>query len=235
MQYLDYYFSCHTGAGQGGSAGHALDYELEYCIGGKASDRENLEKTVKELLLLREAGNFATIMQDTGKQAVALEIAAAAVGFTGIAPLVQAVKIGILMAWSYIESIQDVRILLKGGSVPLIKKPSEWKSDISVGTRALEKKAEKEEAERGFSYREYLLILLLLKSEKTLAYRAMDVIEQNIRLLPGKEKFRMDFQAYKIRAAGLYTAQPMFLSFVSAGHKVDGAYGFAAEREASYL
>ena len=43
IQYLNTYFSCQSGAGAGGGDSHALDYELEYCIGGKETDSQNLE------------------------------------------------------------------------------------------------------------------------------------------------------------------------------------------------
>lgn len=235
LQYLNHYFSCQTGQGKAGGKSHALDYELEYCIGGEASDYENLEQVVKELLLIREAGNFATIMQDSGKKALALEIATAAVGFTGLAPLIEAVKIGILLSWSYIESIQDVHCLLSGGKVSLVKKTSEWKTDVSLGTGTLEEKAGKKEDEGGLDYREYLLILLVLVNEDTLVYRAMDIVEKNVRMLPGAESFCMDHQIYSVIADGLYTSEPLFLGFVSVGRKVDGIYHFNVRKQMSYL
>lgn len=234
LQYLNHYFSCGTGAGKGGSESHALDYELEYCIGGKGTDRENLERTVKELLLIREAGNFATIMQDSGKQMLALDIATAAVGFTGIVPLIQAVKIGILLAWSYIESILDVRSLLAGGSVSLIKDVSEWKSDISLGEEALDAKTKKTEEKEGLNYREYLQILLFLVSEDVLVYRAMDVVEHNMRLMSGKENFRMDHMIHAVLAEGLYAASPLFLGFITSVKTSDGTYHFNESQQFSY-
>lgn len=235
LQYLNHYFSCQAGPGKGGSESHALDYELEYCIGGKETDRENLEQTVKELLLIREVGNFATIMQDSGKQALALEIATAAVGFTGIAPLIQAVKIGILLAWSYIESILDVRNLLAGGTVSLVKDVTEWKSDISLGEKSLEEKTKKAEEKEGLSYREYLQILLLLVKEDVLVYRAMDVVEHNMRMEPGKENFRMDNMIYAVQAEALYGASPLFLGFVTSVKISDGMYHFNGSQQFSYL
>ncbi len=234
LQYLNYYFSCYTGAGEHGGKTHALDYELEYIIAGKETDIKNLEKVVKELLLIREVGNFATILQDGKKQALALEMAAATIGFTGIAPLVEAVKLGILLAWSYMESIMDLRSLLAGGTVPLIKKPSDWKSDVTLGWKALGQKPEKTEEENGWGYREYLLLLLALVRENTLVYRAMDVVEQNLRQMPGGEKFRMDCQIYRVEAEGLYTSQPLFLGFVTVGGKADGVYHFQKSQRFSY-
>lgn len=235
LQYLNRFFSCQAGRGKAGGETHALDYELEYCIGGEASDSENLEQVVKKLLLIRETGNFITIMQDNTKKALALEIATAVVGFTGLPPLIEAVKIGILLSWSYIESIQDVRCLLSGGKVSLVKKTSEWKTDVSLGTETLEEETGEEEDEEGLDYREYLLILLVLVNEDTLVYRAMDVVEKNMRLLSGRENFHMDYQIYSIKANGLYTAEPLFLGFVTLGRKVDGIYHFSVEKQVTYL
>ncbi len=222
LQYLNYYFSCETGEGKVKDQEHALDYELEYCIAGNSSDQENLEKTVKKLLLIREAGNFATIMQDGKKQALALEIATAAVGFTGIPPLIQAVQIGILLAWSYIESILDVRCLLSGGKIPLVKQITDWKSDVSLGGEVLkEKKEQAQNQEQGLDYREYLQVLLLLVPEDILVLRAMDVIEHNIR--QENPFFRMNHQIHGMQIEGLYRAQPLFLGFLT-GVKVKTDY-----------
>lgn len=233
VQYLNRYFSCGSGSAKKGGEAHALEYELEYCVAGRSSDYENLEKTVKELLLIREAGNFTTIMQDSKKQALALEIATAAVGFTGVTPLIYAVKIGILLAWSYVESILDVRCLLSGGRVALVKAVSDWKSDVSVGEKVLNKKAEKTESrEDGLDYREYLQILLLLVREETLAFRAMDIIEHNMALK--QKSFRMDCQIHGVQAVGVYTASPLFLGFITAQKADDGSYHFRGQGSLLY-
>ena len=76
--------------------------------------------------------------------------------------------------------------------------------------------------------------LLVLVNEDVLVYRAMDVVEKNIRLLPGEENFRMDHQIHSVRAECLYTSEPLFLGFVSVGRKVDGIYHFSAEKQMSY-
>lgn len=233
LQYLNAYFSCQAGSGTKGCSSHALDYELEYCIGGKGTDRQNLEQTVKKLLLLREAGNFATIIQDSGKQALALEMATAAVGFTGIPPLIQAVQIGILLSWSYIESVLDVRCLLAGGKVPLIKEASEWKSDVSLGQKALEENTGQQE-ERGFDYREYLQILLLSVKEDLLVARAMDIMEQNIRMLPGEDNFSMDHMIQGMEAETVSGADSMFLGLITSVKMKDGMYHFSSRWQFFY-
>ncbi len=232
LQYLDTYFSCKTGVGKLGSSEHALDYELEYCVSGKSSDQENLEKAVHKLLLVREAGNFTTILQDGKKRALAMEIATAAVGFTGIVPLIQAVQIGILLAWSYLESILDVRCLLSGGSVALVKSVTDWKSDVSLGEEGLKQQKEEEGQDEGLNYREYLQLLLLLVQEESLVCRAMDVMEQNIRLK--KPAFRMDHQIYGMRLEGLYNARPMFWGLITGVKDKNGMYHFRESYSDSY-
>ena len=49
----------------------ALDYELEYILEGKASDRKNLEAVVKKLMLLRFVPNYAYIQTDAAMKAEA--------------------------------------------------------------------------------------------------------------------------------------------------------------------
>ena len=107
--YIQNYFSDYTAEREKGAKEKVLDYEMEYLLAGKESDTENLETVACELLGIREAMNFVTILKDAEKKSLALGIATAAVGFTGIAPLVKAVQIGILLAWAYVESVLDVR------------------------------------------------------------------------------------------------------------------------------
>ena len=123
------------------------------------------------------------------------------------------------------ESVLDVRCLLAGGKVPLIKETSEWQSDVSLGQKALDKSGGQQE-ERGLDYREYLQILMLTVREDTLVCRAMDVMEQNIRLLPGEEKFSMDHMIQGIEAGAVSAAESMFLSLITTVKERDGIYHF---------
>lgn len=230
LQYLNTYFGCQQDVKAGE---HALDYELEYCIGGKEQDLENLEQVLRKILLLREAGNFIAIMQDGEKQALAGNMALAIAGFTGIVPLIEAVKYGILLAWSYVESILDLRCLLAGGKVSLIKKTAEWRSDLfhlkdTMAGGSIQGNQE------GMGYREYLLVLLALTPEKTLVYRSMDMIEQNLRLRPGQGKFRMDTMIAAVKAEAVYTAKGLFFHLFPGKRKWDNTYYLKAEKTMAY-
>lgn len=230
IQYLNQYFYCKANVP---TSEHALDYELEYCIAGKSTDAQNLETVVKKLLLFRESANFITIMKDSQKKSLALEIATALVGFTGIVPLIETVKIGILLAWCYVESIMDLRSLLAGGKVSLIKDGSEWKSDLSHLSKEIAQNTDEAE-EKGLSYQEYLQILLYLTEQEQLTYRAMDVVERNIRLFSGNEAISMDAMVSAVQINATYSANPLFLNVVPMESKINGSYYFRKTQKFSY-
>ena len=58
-----------------------------------------------------------------------------AVGWTGIAPLVTVVDQLLQSAWSLAESLADVRILMDGGRVVLLKSPDEYKKLLTPSTK----------------------------------------------------------------------------------------------------
>lgn len=232
VQYLNQYFSCETDSGK---REHVLDYELEYCIGGNDTDAKNLEVVVKKLLQIRKSANFATIMQDSQKQSIARKMAVAAVGFTGLTPLIKAVQVGILLAWCYIESILDLRCLLAGGKVPLIKDSSQWKSDLFHVQDAVFRGTYSEtEKEKGMDYRDYLLMLLYTTDEQQLTWRAMDIVEKNIRMLSGNEAMRMDAMVSAVQVQAVYSANPLFLTVIPMAQKIDGNYYFYETRKITY-
>lgn len=230
VQYLNQYFSCKT---DNKEQERVLDYELEYCIVGKDSDAQNLEAVAKKLLQIRESANFVTIMQDSQKQSMAMKMAVAAVGFTGFVPLIKAVQIGILLAWCYIESILDLRCLLSGGKVPLIKVSTQWKSDLFHLQETVSESAYAE-VEEGMIYKEYLQMLLYTTGERQLTYRAMDVVEQNIRVFSGNEAMRMDAMVSAVQVQTVYTATPLFLNVIPMAQKIDGNYYFCETRKIAY-
>ena len=73
---------------------HATDplrYQLEYVIGGKNTDQENLKAVVYRLLAAREAANMMYLLQDPTRQAEIHEMAlviCAAIGFPALEGIV---------------------------------------------------------------------------------------------------------------------------------------------------
>lgn len=168
-----------------------LDYQMEYLLAGKGSDVENLKAVVNKLLLFREGANAAYLYGDASKRAE-ISAMAASVAAVMIAPYLKPLlETSILFAWAYIESIQDVKLLLEGGKVPIVKTASDWKTGLnsilhfSGGTVS-------KEGTKGLDYRQYLSMFLVMKKENELLFSMMDVMEMDIRKTDYNENFRMD-------------------------------------------
>ncbi len=172
----------------------AVDYEVEYILEGKESDKENLEAVVKKLLMLRFVPNYAFLQTDSAKKAEAEALAAALCTLFAVPEIIEAAAQMILLAWAYGEAIVDIRSLLKGNKVPLLKSKESWQLQLSslltLGTE--EDKDDGMDTEGGLLYKEYLRMLLFLKEQEQIGARTLDVIEQNLRMQYGQKFFHAD-------------------------------------------
>ena len=178
-----------------------LDYELEYVLAGKDSDKENLESVARKIVLFRFVPNYAYIQTDSEMRAEAETAAMALCTLLAVPAITEAAAQGILMAWAYGESIMDVRSLLNGNRVPLVKSKESWQLQFSklltLGTE--EDRSEGMDDENGLGYSEYLRMLLFLEKKETAALRGLGVIEQNMRKLHGQTYFRADLCVSKMQ------------------------------------
>lgn len=221
--YLDKYYFDFTEKNRD----HALDYELEYMIAGKESDRANLKSVIRRLLLIREASNLAFLETSTAKQEE-VHLIAAALSAAALSPeLEPVIQQGVLAAWAYAESVSDLRILMEGGKVSLIKTEEQWHTQLSNLSGTLYRK-DAGLQKKGLSYANYLQLLLWTTSEKKLAYRAMDLIEKNTGV-------RMDQMVARARCEYTYEAAPLFWKMVTLGNHSPGMYRFEDETEISFL
>jgi hypothetical protein len=175
-----------------------LKYQIEYILAGKDTDWQNLEQVAKRLLRWREAANVLYILNDSGKIAEAEAMALALTAVTLCPELAEPVKYTILFAWAYVESLQDVKTLLRGGRVPLFKTASDWKTGIN-SIKNVRGSLTDDEGGRGLNYKEYIQIMMLLENQETRTFRAMDIMEMDIRQTPGNGSFRLDgcFDTYQ--------------------------------------
>lgn len=164
-----------------------LEYEVEYIIGGKSSDKDNLVYVANRLLLMREAMNIAQILTIPGKAEAIL--GAAELFACGIPFLVPVYQTLFTVGWAYLESMQDVSDLFAGKKVPLWKDANTWKTDLD---NLIKGAANVKEVDTGLDYQDYLRILLALEKEEEKSMRLMDIMEMNIRLVEGYETFQMD-------------------------------------------
>ncbi len=171
--------------------GGALDYEVEYILQGKDSDRDNLEQTLREILLMRETANAAFLFSSNMKgpaQTVGTVIA----GILFMPELAELITAVILFAWAYAESVKDVRILAKGDKVALIKDQNTWNTPFSQLLTYRSSLDSYRSAENGQNYRDYLAGLLLLRNTGKAVWGLADMMEGRIRKTQGNGNFRLD-------------------------------------------
>lgn len=178
----------------------ALQYQLEYILEGKASDVENLKAVVNKLLLLRETANVIYLFSDTAKMAEAEALAVALTAEIPVPGIEQLVKISLVFAWAYAESVYDVRTLLKGGSIPLLKDAETFHYSLSGMLSFAEDEETGIQDTSGIDYEGYLRIFLALEDKSQKTMRAMDIIEMDVRKCPGNAYFRLDACVDRIQA-----------------------------------
>lgn len=171
-----------------------LDYELEYLLEGRGGDRENMEAWLRRLVLARTTVNYLLLSKDAEKSQAAYNLALAALGVTGLEPLVEAARQFILLGWGYEEALVDVRILLDGGSVSLWKGREEF--SISFGeifTFSKELVKEKSRIRRagkpagGMDYEKYIRLFLGFKKGEKRREAAWHLIKENMELRYGEK------------------------------------------------
>lgn len=220
-----------------GDAGKALDYELEYIVSGKDSDRENLKQVALDILGMREGMNFLYLLSCTEKRQTAQALATAILSAYPVAEVANiAVMLGILAAWAFAESVLDVRTLLAGGKISWFKTDEDWtlgienmSAIVSNGLRA------KEASALGQDYNDYIQTLLYTKLNRTLNYRTMDVIENQIHQKQGYELVKMDHMIISLKARFDYDASTVFSDFVSIGGGNLSGYNYYRYFEDTYL
>lgn len=163
----------------------------EYIFAGEKSDAENMKRVIKKLLSMREGLNLLSIYRDGKKSAqldaYAMELAAA----IALPQLQPAVKVVLASCWAFAESIQDVKILLAGGKIPMIKPAAAWQSDCRAMTKVIGMKAQTDKNQNGLSYRDYLLLLLISQNRKEQIGRTLDMVEYKIR--QSAPEFHIDY------------------------------------------
>lgn len=170
----------------------ALTYEQEYLLLGNSTDKENLSSVIARIVLIRSILDFVSLLKDKAKYTEAKAAAAVMVGFTGLPILISITQMVILLIWAFAEALVDTSAIMMGKEVEILKKSTVLNfTDLFLLNRAfIQKKAtQMVNASQSnktkvltLSYKDYLRIFLLFKKKETLAYRSMDLIQENLRL-----------------------------------------------------
>lgn len=168
-----------------------LLYEQEYLLNGKKRDRDNLHQMVKKLIGIREGMNLLSILGDSEKRSEARLLAASLTGAASATPITDIVAFFIMGVWAFAESVEDVRTLLRGERVPLIKDSSDWKLDLDELFHFVDNQEEIHDSggKTGLDYSQYLNGFFLIQDPAQRNERMLDMMQYN---LSRKQKsFRM--------------------------------------------
>jgi len=152
----------------------ALDYQLEYLLHGYKSDENNLLATAKELVLLRLGFNVAHILTNQDKINTISSIANTCLIIPALPIIIETL---LIVLWALSESVIDVRNLLSGKNVPLIKSADDWNLPINALLDFDYESPSVSNNSDGLSYDQYLEMLLFSRKLNTLAVRTMDLIQ----------------------------------------------------------
>lgn len=165
-----------------------LSCQLEYVVCGEAADYENVLEVWKRIFGWRFKDNLSCAKADINLCTEA-ETAAYALPVVRLRPeFREPVAESILYACAFLESVNDLKVLYRGGEVPVNK----VNHNMSV-IRVLRGELYEADTGEGLSYKEYLAGMLLLMDERILNMRVMDVMEMEIRIRDQNPYFAMDW------------------------------------------
>lgn len=167
-----------------------LKYQMEYLAYGEGSDYANLEHVAKTLLFWRQASNMLYLFNCRPKVDAADLMASLLTAVMMVPELKELVKYSILFAWTFAESVSDLRILFSGGRVPLMKSDDTWR----LGLEAMFSFRDSDGGDcgEGLYYRDYLRMIVFMTDFDKKTQRLMDIMEMDIRKTAGNAYFRMD-------------------------------------------
>jgi len=188
-----------------GKENAGLDYQVEYLLFGEESDTENLRKTVTSICGMRETANLLYLSGSAEKMEM-IKGLSTVLASAILVPEAEPVFEGLLLiGWAYLESLQDLKILMEGGKVPLVKDDSSWICSLE---NVFDLRLKKQNDGEGLSYEDYLRIYMYFKNLDEVTFRFMDLIEMDIRKTEGNSGFRMDncidFLEVKARITSAY-------------------------------
>lgn len=155
----------------------ALKYQTEYILSGSSDDDTNLINTALQLIALRTGFNMIHLLTDESKYNAAWKISQAASSIP-LAPYI--IQATILTVWATAESIIDVRDLLSGKPVPLIKNDEQWSLSLQGLKRFSKNSSSVNDGKSGLTYERYLEMLLVFQNNISTYYRTLDLIQMDI-------------------------------------------------------
>lgn len=173
-EYVSSIFNCYTNK----QHDSLLCYELEYIINGGANDDSNLLNTSIKLIFMRASFNATHILADSKKRTSAHDLAKKC---TGGGPISTAIaEFAIISSWATAEGVIDVKDLLAGKKVPLIKDSDTWTLSLDGICKLSPESVSANNGKTGYDYCFYLKLLLTAQTELALRFRTLDLIQMDM-------------------------------------------------------
>ena len=206
------YLATHFSDFQEGNDTGALSYELEYLIAGKYTDKENLSSVAMRICAIRTILHFISLYTDSARKGAVEQAALALCGAIGLPALKSVVVVLLLFVWALEEAVIDTAAMLLGKRVLLY--PGRNGGSLTLPELLLfskayvSQKAEQKADARGLAvgYNEFLHLFLFLTPKEEKKYRAVDLIQENMRIRYNpsfriaqcvwKLKYRIDGKVY---------------------------------------
>ena len=172
----------------------SLQYEVEYILSGKSSNKANLESVMLKLFLVRCSLNFLSLQKDAARKTEAEGLALTLCSLLLVPEAAEAVAQLLLFTWACGESILELRSLLAGQRIALVKNSTNWNLPLTALPTLLTSKRYlmAENVAGGLAYQDCLRSLLFLKDTGTINMRSLDRIEANIHTLHANTLFHVD-------------------------------------------
>lgn len=170
-----------------------LKYQIEYILSEKSSDKENLKAVVHKLILMRAPINYAVLYQDVAKKAEVYTLATTLAALVGAVGTEEIIAQALMLSWSYGESIVDVKSLLAGKKLKVVKETKDWQLDLgSMLNLGQENLVEGMGDDEGMGYEDYLRILLYLKNIEELPMLTLDMVENYMQNAENQKWYKVD-------------------------------------------
>ncbi len=145
---------------------------------------------VNRLFAVREAANAVYLFGSEENYAIAKALGEAIAAALMVPEIGELFTVSLVLGWAFAESVYDVKTLLSGGRIPLLKNDDSWHyglQGILQGDLAEASDSEEASKTEGMSYEDYLRVFLFLTDSREVTFRAMNVVEAEYTEYRGKQ------------------------------------------------
>lgn len=207
-----------------------LQYEREYLVFGAKKDKTNLLCMVLHLVAIRTLFSMVGILKQPDKMSAIEAFAAGVAGCTGIPILLEVIKYALLLLWAVEEALVEVAALLSGKCVPVVGNGTISMGELLfINKSMIASKASTLPEGVGPDYEDYLVLLSLTRSARKKMYRAMDLIQENIRY-----RYRDSFRMRNVVTELQFCSKSELKMLYDTGLLPESAYSMEWEEHCAY-